>query len=83
MGLGGEDDKLENGSAGGGGFFESFKVTEKWGPGIRNINLIDVQFNDWKTTRGDLLAEIDGSQSEGFDLLTGEAVIFPFEMICH
>ncbi|XP_078806453.1 rap1 GTPase-activating protein 1 isoform X19 [Oryzias latipes] len=25
MGLGGEDDKLENGSAGGGGFFESFK----------------------------------------------------------
>uniref|UniRef100_A0A3P8TWS9 RAP1 GTPase activating protein a n=1 Tax=Amphiprion percula TaxID=161767 RepID=A0A3P8TWS9_AMPPE len=25
MGVGGEDDKLENGSAGGGGFFESFK----------------------------------------------------------
>ncbi|XP_068996433.1 rap1 GTPase-activating protein 1-like isoform X2 [Embiotoca jacksoni] len=25
MGIGGEDDKLENGSAGGGGFFESFK----------------------------------------------------------
>uniref|UniRef100_A0A8C9X4I1 RAP1 GTPase activating protein a n=1 Tax=Sander lucioperca TaxID=283035 RepID=A0A8C9X4I1_SANLU len=27
MGVGGDDDKLENGSAGGGGFFESFKVT--------------------------------------------------------
>ena len=27
MGLGGEDDKLENGGGGGGGFFESFKVT--------------------------------------------------------
>lgn len=27
MGVGGEDDKLENGSGGGGGFFESFKVT--------------------------------------------------------
>lgn len=27
MGVGGEDDKLENGSAGGGGFFESFKVS--------------------------------------------------------
>ncbi|XP_072571227.1 rap1 GTPase-activating protein 1 isoform X10 [Paramormyrops kingsleyae] len=26
MGLGGEDEKLENGSAGGGGFFESFKA---------------------------------------------------------
>lgn len=26
MGVGGEDDKLENGNAGGGGFFESFKV---------------------------------------------------------
>lgn len=29
MGVGGEDDKLENGNAGGGGFFESFKVTGK------------------------------------------------------
>lgn len=28
MGVGGEEDKLENGSGGGGGFFESFKVTE-------------------------------------------------------
>lgn len=27
MGVGGEDDKMENGSGGGGGFFESFKVT--------------------------------------------------------
>lgn len=27
MGVGGEEDKLENGSGGGGGFFESFKVT--------------------------------------------------------
>jgi len=27
MGVGVDDDKLENGSAGGGGFFESFKVT--------------------------------------------------------
>lgn len=27
MGIGGEEDRLENGSAGGGGFFESFKVT--------------------------------------------------------
>lgn len=26
MGLGGEEDKLENGGGGGGGFFESFKV---------------------------------------------------------
>lgn len=31
MGVGGDDDKLENGSAGGGGFFESFKVTGKAG----------------------------------------------------
>lgn len=27
MGVGGEEDKIENGNAGGGGFFESFKVT--------------------------------------------------------
>lgn len=27
MGVGGEEDKLENGSGSGGGFFESFKVT--------------------------------------------------------
>lgn len=27
MGVGGEDDKMENGGGGGGGFFESFKVT--------------------------------------------------------
>lgn len=27
MGLGGDEDKLENGAGGGGGFFESFKVT--------------------------------------------------------
>lgn len=27
MGVGGEEDKIENGSTGGGGFFESFKVT--------------------------------------------------------
>uniref|UniRef100_A0A665VK51 RAP1 GTPase activating protein n=1 Tax=Echeneis naucrates TaxID=173247 RepID=A0A665VK51_ECHNA len=27
MGVGGEEDKMENGSGGGGGFFESFKVT--------------------------------------------------------
>lgn len=27
MGLGGDEDKLENGGGGGGGFFESFKVT--------------------------------------------------------
>ncbi len=29
MGLGGEEDKLENGGGGGGGFFESFKVIHK------------------------------------------------------
>lgn len=28
MGLGAEEDKLENGSGGGGGFFGSFKVTQ-------------------------------------------------------
>lgn len=35
MGMGGEEDKLENGGGGGGGFFESFKVIHKdpelWG----------------------------------------------------
>lgn len=31
MGIGGEEDRLENGSAGGGGFFESFKVTGEAG----------------------------------------------------
>lgn len=30
MGLGGDEDKLENGGGGSGGFFESFKVNPEW-----------------------------------------------------
>ena len=39
MGVGGEDDKLENGNAGGGGFFESFKVTGDSGAETGDVNL--------------------------------------------
>uniref|UniRef100_A0A672JFM2 Rap1 GTPase-activating protein 1-like n=1 Tax=Salarias fasciatus TaxID=181472 RepID=A0A672JFM2_SALFA len=38
MGVGGEDDKLENGSAAGGGFFESFKVTGEAGTEARALH---------------------------------------------
>lgn len=42
MGVGGEDDKMENGSGGGGGFFESFKVTAEVTPEVKSIYLLNV-----------------------------------------
>lgn len=39
MGVGGEDDKMENGSGGGGGFFESFKVTAEMGGNVIDFPL--------------------------------------------
>lgn len=39
MGVGGEEDKIENGSAGGGGFFESFKVTGALGAQTGSVSL--------------------------------------------